>query len=550
MGNGLLERAKRLISRIKNFSLMTAPEVVKPKFDHATVMLMPPPYIAARALLYGRAIPDDDLADHGRETTPHITIKYGLDSDKRLIAQRIVDLWDDVQLTFGRVELFRNDEHDVVVVKVDSPQLRSMHRVLSALPNKEEERPYNPHLTIAYVKKGRGERYIGQSPLGNETMTIAPNIVFSNKHGEQTRIKEQLSDLYDTAIAQGAAFTVFKQANGEYRWVSLSSNAYRDRDGEIVSTKALSDDVARADATGDYGPLRLWHVPGADIGNCDFNMMIGRFLVESGTFDSPQIAVKMAQAAPNLRLSIGFRHPPGEPDSEGIFWNIRRFERSALPAGREANPFTSLSVVTKESGMTQDQKLAHFKSLLGDDLYGKVVDKVVTSEKSADSMGIAFKEAGVNLDEMTPDELLEYAVKQYEAHEEAEATKMHDDDKKKGDDADDDEEKTPAWAQKMNGRMAAIEKKMAEMDKPASSTKEATEIARLNSMIADQQAVIMGLKEAYESEPAAFQNGNRPSQSESTVKEGAEIIDESATKELGELGGLVDFLVMPNGATG
>ncbi len=137
---------------------------------------------------------------------------------------------------------------------------------------------------------------------------------------------------------------VYKESDGRYRWVAFSSNAYRDRDEEIVSIKALMDDVQRADKDGNYGPLRWWHVPGVDIGTCDFNMMNGRILIESGTFKNAAIARTVKEYADKLELSLGFTHPPDEPDASGVFHRIRRFERSLCPAGRVSNRFTRLIV--------------------------------------------------------------------------------------------------------------------------------------------------------------------------------------------------------------
>jgi hypothetical protein len=65
-----------------------------------------------------------------------------------------------------------------------------------------------------------------------------------------------------TMKSTDGALLVFKDATGAYRWVAQSSTAFQDRDREIVSTKALSDDCAYADAHGSYGPLRWWHTPG------------------------------------------------------------------------------------------------------------------------------------------------------------------------------------------------------------------------------------------------------------------------------------------------
>lgn len=141
-----------------------------------------------------------------------------------------------------------------------------------------------------------------------------------------------------------SGFMVYKQNDGAYRWLLISSNAFRDRDGEIVSTKALVNDCERADTEKDYGPLRWWHVPGIDIGQCDFNMVHGRMLIESGTFDDPEIGERVKEEQDKLEISIGFTHPSSEPDSEGVFNSIRRFERSLVPKGRVSNRFTAVLV--------------------------------------------------------------------------------------------------------------------------------------------------------------------------------------------------------------
>lgn len=142
----------------------------------------------------------------------------------------------------------------------------------------------------------------------------------------------------------GNGLYVFKEDSGNYRWVTFSSNPYQDRDREFVSWKSLKDDVARADSEGDYGPLRWWHVPRVDIGKCDFNMLHGKILIESGTFNDPAIAQTVKENADKLEISIGFTHPPDEPDGEGVYHTIRRFERSLCPKGRVSNRFTRLVV--------------------------------------------------------------------------------------------------------------------------------------------------------------------------------------------------------------
>jgi hypothetical protein len=138
---------------------------------------------------------------------------------------------------------------------------------------------------------------------------------------------------------------VYKSSDG-YRWVAISSTAYLDRDKEIVSTKALKQAVERAEATGEYGPLRFWHVPGIDIGTTDYQALSndGKFLVESGVITDEAIAQSLMKRGKGWQVSIGFEHPRLEPVG-GVFENIRIFERSITPPGRAANPMTGFSMV-------------------------------------------------------------------------------------------------------------------------------------------------------------------------------------------------------------
>jgi hypothetical protein len=212
--------------------------------------------------------------------------------------------------------------------------------------------------------------------------------------GRETVRKRREARKRELEREKEASLSVFKDATGRFRWVLLSSNGYRDRDGEIVSTKALTQDVARADADKDYGPLRWWHVPGMDIGDCDYNAMSGRVLVESGTFRSEAIGRAVFKAQGDLQASIGFRHPTTEPDHEKVYHHIRRFERSLTPVGRASNPLTRL--IVKQGGTMEDEKMQAFKALFGqagEDALKEVMGRIQATEKAADAAGVAYKEA-------------------------------------------------------------------------------------------------------------------------------------------------------------
>lgn len=192
-----------------------------------------------------------------------------------------------------------------------------------------------------------------------------------------------------TMKSYDGTLTVFKDITGAWRWIAQSSTAFQDRDREIVSTKALSDDCERADADGGYGPLRWWHTPGLDLGDCDFNAMHGRVLIESGTFRSAVIAQKIARSAGDLEISLGFLHLPTEPDADGVFHHIRRFERSLVPRGKASNRFTAFTV--KESPV-DTKKIEGLKAYgFSDADIADLLATAAATEKTADDQGVAYK---------------------------------------------------------------------------------------------------------------------------------------------------------------
>lgn len=193
-------------------------------------------------------------------------------------------------------------------------------------------------------------------------------------------------------VAKG--LQVFKDAGGRWRWLAVSSTAYRDKDGEIVSRQALASAVQAGDTSGYRGPLRFWHVPGVDLGDCDYQATAhdGRYLIESGTFRTPQFAAMGLKAARRqYQMSIGFVHPADQPDAAGVFTDIGIFERSLVPPGRAANPFTRLTV---EERTVDETKKQEFKALGGD---AALLDQMLTTtakdDAQAQAAAVAFKDA-------------------------------------------------------------------------------------------------------------------------------------------------------------
>lgn len=193
--------------------------------------------------------------------------------------------------------------------------------------------------------------------------------------------------------ALGPGFSIFRTKDGDYRWIAVSSNGFEDREQEIVATKALEADVARKDASGDRGVLRLFHVPEADIGQCDFQDVAGRFLVESGTFDDTPLARKaldyLKSTEERLGMSIGFRYPE-TAFKDGVYGEIDIVERSICPWNNVANPFTAFQTLKGDASMADDAKKTWLNNVIGPDLTAEIYAKAEAGTKDLEGR-VAFK---------------------------------------------------------------------------------------------------------------------------------------------------------------
>jgi hypothetical protein len=213
--------------------------------------------------------------------------------------------------------------------------------------------------------------------------------------------RKDLQDIHDLAVNLGAdcGMSVMKQADGRYRWILVSSNAFIDRDGEIVSQKALEKDVEYADRVKEYGPLLWWHVPQLVLGECDYNAMHDKMLIESGIFYDDHMAESVKEHADTHAVSIRFFHPQTEPDRNGFFYNIRRFERSILPASAASNVLTAVPAIEKEKSMDATKMIddVKYKALValagGEEAVRTALKAAEDRQKAAEAVNLSSKES-------------------------------------------------------------------------------------------------------------------------------------------------------------
>lgn len=121
----------------------------------------------------------------GLETEPHVTLLYGLHHD--VDHDAVTDTCQNCaypNLTLKNASCFNNDEYDVLKFDVDSPELHSVNAELSKFPHTTNFPDYHPHSTVAYLKKGTGQKYVDK--FKDQEHQVTPNkIVYSMASGEK-----------------------------------------------------------------------------------------------------------------------------------------------------------------------------------------------------------------------------------------------------------------------------------------------------------------------------------------------------------------------------
>lgn len=132
---------------------------------------------------------DPSSPNFGREDDTHITLLYGIHTDSV----------DDVSILFckekpfecvlGKIELLTKKPYfDVLVVSVNSQGLHRLNRKMRKNLEATENYPkYIPHVTIAYLKKGEGEKFIGNNTFEGEKFMVH-EVVFASRLNKKTTI--------------------------------------------------------------------------------------------------------------------------------------------------------------------------------------------------------------------------------------------------------------------------------------------------------------------------------------------------------------------------
>lgn len=133
-------------------------------------------------------IDDNDVIPHphkdnaaGKESEPHVTALYGLHDEINASHCKDVLKWlitKPFEIKLIGIDCFENENFDVVIFKIESDLLMDANKLLQQFPFTTDHPDYKPHMTIAYVKKGEGKKYVKE--LGEPVKLTMNQIVFSD----------------------------------------------------------------------------------------------------------------------------------------------------------------------------------------------------------------------------------------------------------------------------------------------------------------------------------------------------------------------------------
>lgn len=161
------------------------------KHKYSCVMAPLPEEIAGKIRSLASALPEDDIdPEDGREKDPHITLKYGIESDVSDGVKRALSNIGPIRIKLVKLGMFEiPDRRDVLKFDVESLDAHKAHdAICKECPHVDTYASYQPHVTASYLKAGKAKSHLWPTELDGKEMVL-PAVVFADRNGNQEKIR-------------------------------------------------------------------------------------------------------------------------------------------------------------------------------------------------------------------------------------------------------------------------------------------------------------------------------------------------------------------------
>ena len=160
------------------------------KHRYANVSLPIPLEIASKIKSIATSLPEEDIdPEDGREERPHLTLKYGIDSDVPDGAKRALSNIGPIRIKLAKLGIFEiPDRRDVLKFTVESGDAaKANEAICKECPHVDTFAIYEPHVTVSYLKSGKGKSHVWPTDLDGTELTLT-RAVFQDRNGNEESI--------------------------------------------------------------------------------------------------------------------------------------------------------------------------------------------------------------------------------------------------------------------------------------------------------------------------------------------------------------------------
>ena len=147
----------------------------------------------------------EDMEGGNIFTEPHVTLLYGIKNEEDVEKIKKYLYKNPIEIQIGKFQLFSPEQadYDTLVAYIDCPEIVKLHDKLKLnIDNDYNYESYQPHITIAYLKKGTGKKYfMKKNPLEGYEAVVS-ELTFSHRDGKKTKLKLERKEMKKSELRE------------------------------------------------------------------------------------------------------------------------------------------------------------------------------------------------------------------------------------------------------------------------------------------------------------------------------------------------------------